>query len=474
MKKSSYSLSTFYLISWGLLLALFACRNDNRQADIYELITDTTSAETSSEPVPRHPEWSSNASIYEVNIRQYTPEGTFKAFQNQLSKVKALGTDIIWLMPIHPIGKKNRKGELGSYYAVQDYMAVNPEFGTMDDFKDLVKTAHAQGMYVIIDWVPNHTAWDHPWAKAHPDWYAKSKQGNFMPPKDTDWTDVIQLDYDNKELRAEMTKALEFWVKEADIDGYRCDVAGKVPTDFWNNVRPALDKIKPVFMLAEWETTDLHEKAFDMTYAWTLYDLMYKVSGGKANADSLKVYFEKDQKKFPEDAYRMLFVDNHDKNSWEGTMFKFGESLEAFVALTCVANGMPLIYTGQEIGLNRSLKFFEKDPITWADTLHPVGELYKKLIKLKKDTPALWNGASGGKMIFVENGKDSDVLSFTREKEGKKVLAIFNFSGKAQKIMLKDEKTLGNYTDFLGNKDVKINTKSGIELKPWEYKILLD
>jgi glycosidase len=473
MKQSSPLTTLLHVLSMGFLMALFACTTDNRQADIYELKTDPQNDSISAFR-SFHPEWSSNASIYEVNIRQYTPEGTFKAFQKYLPKIKALGTDIIWLMPIHPIGKKNRKGMLGNYYAVQDYKAVNPEFGTMEDFKDLVKTAHAQGMYLIIDWVPNHTAWDHDWVEAHPDWYAKNEQGNFMPPKGTDWTDVIQLDYSNKELRAEMTKSLEFWLKEADIDGYRCDVAGKVPTDFWNNVRPRLDKIKPVFMLAEWEKPDLHEKAFDMTYAWELYDLMNRVSQGKANADSLRIYFKEDQKKYPEDAYRMLFVDNHDKNSWEGTMFKFGESLETFIALTCVAKGMPLVYTGQEIGLNRSLKFFEKDPIEWTNELHPVGNLYKKLIKLKKDNPALWNGVSGGEMVFIDNDKASQVLTFIREKESKKVLAIFNFSDKAQKVTLKGEKILGNYIDFFSNKNFKISAKTSFDLKPWEYKLLLD
>ncbi len=460
-----------YLLIALLAWSFFACNSNpasRQEADISEADSITNRS-----PDSFHPDWSQNLSIYEVNIRQYTPEGTFKAFQKYLPNIKALGTEIIWLMPIHPIGEKNRKGELGSYYAVKDYTAVNPEFGTMEDFKELVKAAHAIGMYVIIDWVPNHTAWDHAWATDHPDWYAKDAKGAFTPPLGTDWTDVIQLNYENKELRTEMTKALEFWVKEADIDGYRCDVAGKVPTEYWNTVRPALDKIKPVFMLAEWEATDLHEKAFDMTYAWSLYDLMHRVSEGKGNADSLKKYFEKDLKVYPSDAYRMLFVDNHDKNSWEGTIFKFGKGLEAFVTLTCVAKGMPLIYTGQEIGLDRSLKFFEKDPITWSKELHPIGKLYQKLLKFKKGNPALWNGNFGGTMSFVENTQASAVLSFVREKEDKKVLAIFNFSDKDQTVSLTTESAFGEYKDFFAEgASMSINAKTSLELKPWAYKVL--
>ncbi len=454
---------------WACLL--FACNSnpENRQrANISEADSITTRKADSF-----HPEWSKNLSIYEVNIRQYTPEGTFKAFQKYLPNIKALGTEIIWLMPIHPIGEKNRKGELGSYYAVKDYTAVNPEFGTMEDFKELIKAAHAIGMYVIIDWVPNHTAWDHDWATEHPEWYVKDDKGEFTPPLGTDWTDVIQLDYQNRALRSAMTKALAFWVREADIDGYRCDVAGKVPTEYWNTVRPALDKIKPVFMLAEWEATDLHEEAFDMTYAWSLYDLMHRVAEGKSNADSLRNYFEKDLEAYPDDAYRMLFVDNHDKNSWEGTMFKFGKGLETFITLTCVAKGMPLIYTGQEIGLDRSLKFFEKDLITWQEELHPVGKLYQKLLTFKKENEVLWNGNFGGTMSFVENSQTKQVLSFVREKDDKKVLAIFNFSDKDQKISLTTEDAFGEYKDlFAEDAAVRIDAKTSQELKPWAYKVL--
>lgn len=251
-----------------LLLAIFAI-SCQKQAN-----KKTTSAiEEKYQPQEyvklNHPEWSKNAAIYELNTRQFTKEGTFQAAQTQLPRLKKLGVDIIWLMPIHPIGVKNRKGTLGSPYSVKDYYGVNPEFGSMQDLKNFVSAAHDQGMYVILDWVANHTSWDNNLVTEHPDWYDKDYKGDFRPTPWWDWSDIIDLDYSKPELRKYMTEALKYWVKEADIDGYRCDVAGFVPVDFWNNVRKELDAIKPVFMLAEWESRDLHAEAFDMTYAWS-------------------------------------------------------------------------------------------------------------------------------------------------------------------------------------------------------------
>lgn len=422
----------------------------------------------------QYPEWTKNLSIYEVNIRQYTKEGTFKAFMPHLSRIKKLGTNIIWLMPIHPIGQKNRKGKLGSYYAVQDYKAVNPEFGTMEDFKALVAKAHKLGMYVIIDWVPNHTAWDNTMAKTNPEWFEKGEDGNFTPPKGTDWTDVIQLDYSQKGLRKYMIEAFKFWLKEADIDGFRCDVAGKVPTDFWNEARVELDKVKSVFMLAEWESVELHEKAFDMTYGWTLYDRLHKVCLQKEgmNANTLRTYFKKELKNYPNSAYRMLFVDNHDKNSWDGTMFsQFGKGLETAIALTCVAKGMPLVYTGQEAGLDKQLKFFEKDEFTWKK--HEVGKLYQKLLKLKKKNEALWNGNFGGEMILTKNTNSQEVFSFLRKKEDKKIFAIFNFSDKIQTVKISSKEAFDSYKNYFSNKKTAIDKNSEIKLEAWAYYILV-
>ncbi|MCD4697158.1 MAG: alpha-amylase, partial [Bacteroidales bacterium] len=310
------------------------------------------------------PEWSKNANIYEVNIRQYTPEGTFKAFESHLPRLKNMGVNILWFMPIHPIGEKNRKGSLGSYYAVKDYKAVNPEFGTLKDFKSLVKTAHDMGFKVILDWVANHTSWDNQWIYDHPEWYSKDSLGQMIAP--FDWTDVADLNYDSKPLWDAMIDALKFWVTEADIDGYRCDVAGMVPTEFWERARKELDEIKPVFMLAEAEQADHHKSAFDMSYAWELHHIFNEIAKGKKTGDDLENYFVKNDSVYPSSAFRMTFITNHDENSWNGTvMERMGKTGLTFAMLSYTLPGMPLIYSGQEVGLNKRLEFFEKDKINW-------------------------------------------------------------------------------------------------------------
>ena len=247
------------------------------------------------QPVPyvqlKHPEWSKNATIYQLNVRQFSAEGTFRAAETQLPHIKALNVDIIWLMPIHPIGEKNRKGSLGSPYSVKDYYGVNPEFGTLDDLKHFIATAHHLGLKVILDWVPNHTAWDNPLAVQHPDWYQHDWKGNFRPTAWFDWADIINLDYRSPGLRKYMTDVMKYWVRDVDVDGYRCDVAGFVPVDFWNNLRKELDAIKPVFMLAEWESRDLHAQAFDMTYAWSWYEALNHLCLGKADVGALNNYY---------------------------------------------------------------------------------------------------------------------------------------------------------------------------------------
>jgi len=419
-----------------------------------------------------HPEWSKNASIYEVNIRQYTPEGTFKAFEEHLPRLKKMGVGILWLMPIHPIGEKNRKGTLGSYYAVRDFRAVNPEFGNMKDFESLVKKIHDLDMYLIIDWVANHTAWDHVWAATHPEFYAKDSLGNFY--HEADWTDVIKLDYQNTELRKQMLDAMVFWVKEKNIDGYRCDVAAIVPTDFWSTVRDTLDKIKPVFMLAEaWEPY-LHEKAFDMTYAWQFKDLLNDIAQGKKSADDLRKYYEENERvKYHTDAYRMLFTSNHDENSWHGTVFdRLGDAAEIGAVFGGVFRGMPLIYSGQEAGLDKKLEFFEKDTIKWRK--HKFEEIYSELLNLKVQNQALWNGNSGGEVVHLKTSGDTAVYSFVREKGEDRILALFNFSSEEQKFTLNDKQIVGEYENVFSGETVKLKQKANFRLPPWGYLIFAE
>lgn len=419
----------------------------------------------------KHPEWSKNATIYEVNIRQFTPEGSFKAFEAHLPRLKAMGVKILWLMPIHPIGEKNRKGLKGSYYSVKDYYAVNPEFGTLDEFKSLVGKIHGMGMYVIIDWVANHSAWDNALVTEHPEWYTRSPEGSFQPTPWYDWDDVIDFDFNQPEFRRYMTEVMKYWVREADIDGYRCDVAGFIPVDFWNNLRVELDAIKPVFMLAEWESRDLHARAFDMTYAWSLWDKMKQATTERKGISGLVEYMAHDVNTFPEDAFRMTFTDNHDKNSWEGNPFSnFGDGLEACMVLAGTINGMPLVYSGQEAGLNRSLSFFEKDLIEWKQ--HHFFDVYKTLFALKQENQALWNGAWGGTMQRIVNDKPSQVLSFAREKNGNRVIAIINFSDKPVTASLRSSLYAGAYSNVFANQSHSLHGEDIVNLPPWGYLVL--
>jgi len=421
----------------------------------------------------KHPEWSKNATIYQINTRQFTPEGTFRAAEQQLPRLKELGVDILWLMPVQKIGEKNRKGSLGSPYAVQDYYSVNPEFGNLDDLKHFVEAAHQQHMYVILDWVANHTSWDNVLVREHPEWYARDWKGAFTPTPWRNWTDIIDLDYSHPGLRKYMTDAMKYWVREVNIDGYRCDVAGFVPVDFWNNTRKELDAIKPVFMLAEWESRDLHAEAFDMTYAWSWYDAVHQITTGQQkNLDRLFEYYSWNQSAYPPNIVRMTFVSNHDKNAWDGTEFEqFGKGLEAAMVLSALGDGMPLIYNGQEAGNPKRLKFFEKDPIVWEP--HPNGDLYKKLFALKKKSTALWNAHWGGTMIAVPNSLPDKVFSFVRRNDTDKVFVVINFSDHPQTVTFKESLYQGKYTDYFGGQPVELGTSTKINLKPWGYQVFV-
>lgn len=423
------------------------------------------SQQSFSQPVA--PDWAKNSTIYEVNIRQFSKEGTFKSFQQHLPRLKELGVDILWLMPINPIGKLNRKGTLGSYYSVKDYVDINPEFGTKEDFKTLVDEIHNHGMHVIIDWVANHTAWDNKWVKTNPEFYTKDSSGNFVPPV-PDWSDVIDLNYDNKELWKEMISALKYWVSEFDIDGYRCDVAGMVPIEFWNEVRTELDKIKPVFMLAEWDTPEMHKFAFDMTYDWDLHKIFNGVYAKERNSSDIIKHILNDQKKYPDYAYRMQFTSNHDENSWNGTEYeRLGKAAEVFAVLTYVIPGMPLIYNGQEIGFNKRLEFFEKDSIIWKE--NKFEKLYKNLNELKERNKALWAGIESGSIDFINN--NNDILIIRRSKENKEVIGFFNLTEKETEANTRLEKASGVYISFNNDQQIELNGNFQLKLKPWSYII---
>jgi 1,4-alpha-glucan branching enzyme len=464
-------MKTLQLALLSIILIILGCQQTKETPG-----DNTASKSNPHEPTPyvkvTHPEWIKNASMYQINTRQFTQEGTFAAAEKELPRLKAMGVDIIMLMPIHPIGEKNRKGSLGSPYSVKDYYGVNAEFGTLQDLKQFVDTAHKQGMYVILDWIANHTAWDNALVDKHPEWYVTDYKGDFMPTAWFDWDDVIDLNFDSPELRAYMTDALKYWVKEANIDGYRCDAAGLVPLDFWNNARKELDAIKPVFMLAEWEGRDFHAEAFDMTYAWAWNDAVHKICTGKANVNALYNYYSWNEGFYPDGAIRMTFVSNHDKNSWDGTMWEqFGDGVAPAIVLSVVGEGMPLIYNGQEAGDSKRLAFFEKDPIEWKD--HYIGDLYKDLFALMKSNSALWHAEWGARMIKVPNSAESEVLSFVRRNDKDKVFAVFNFSATEKDVQFKDALYHGEYVDYFSKDPVSFGEASTLKLKAWDYKVFV-
>lgn len=416
------------------------------------------------------PEWTKTATLYQVNLRQFTPEGTLAAAEKQLPRIKALGADVVWLMPVHPIGEKNRKGSLGSPYSVRDYLAVNPEFGTLDDLRRFVARAHGLGMYVILDWVANHSAWDNPLVTRHPEWYERDWKGDFHPTSWWDWSDIIEFDYSQPGLRRYMTEAMKFWVREVGVDGFRCDVAHYVPLDFWNTVRAELDAIKPVFMLAEASFPELHARAFDATYAWAWNDALHHIWQGRTGVVALPHYYSERDNAYPREAMRLMMVSNHDKNAWEGTEFeRFGDAVPAAMVLSFVGDGMPLIYNGQEAGNPKRLEFFERDPIEWRE--HPNGELYRRLTALKKQNSALWNGAWGARMVPVANDQPGAVISFVRADAANKVFAAFNFTPRPVKVGFVHDLHAGRYSDWSTGATVTLERDAVLELPAWGYAV---
>lgn len=414
--------------------------------------------------------WSKNAVIYEVNVRQYTVEGTFNAFANRLPQLKELGVDVLWFMPIYPISKEARKGTLGSYYSVQDYKGINPEFGKAEDFKALVQKAHEMGFKVILDWVANHTGRDHIWMKQHPDWYVKDSLGHALAP--FDWTDAAKLDYKNTAMRSAMQESMAYWVKEFDVDGFRCDVAGEVPTDFWNDTRAKLNKIKPVFMLAEADKAELTKKAFNADYNWPLLGVMNDIAKGKKVATDIDKVLAHHDSIYPPTSFKMNFVTNHDENSWNGSEYeRMGAGVNAFVILSYTYPGIPLIYTGQEVGLKKRLSFFEKDTVAnWNNPA--VFSFYKKLNELKHTQPALAVGKNSGK--FIRYATTSPTLYiFERKVKGNEVLVVLNLSAQNQTINFTKAKPSGACTDYFQNMKTDASRLEGAMLMPWQYKVYI-
>lgn len=420
------------------------------------------------------PDWSRNASLYEVNIRQFTPEGTFEAIRPHLPRLQQMGVDILWFMPIHPISEVKRKGPLGSYYACSDYRAVNPEYGNKEDFAALVRDIHERGMRVIIDWVPHHTGWDHPWVKEHPEYFNKDSLGNITDPVNEEtgekwgWTDVAELNFNNAEMRREIIGDMRYWIDSFDIDGFRVDHAHGLPAEYWHEVSDSLANIgKPLFMLAEGEHDYLrNDSDFVATYAWKFHHAMNHVAQGKAKLIALDTILRNERREFTF-GYPIYFTSNHDENSWAGTVFeRLGDGHLTFAALAATIDGMPLIYSGQESGLDKRLEFFEKDTIDWGD--YKYADFYATLLTVKKRNQALWNGEDGG--LSERINKSDSIYAFSRSRNGDSFVGILNLTPEEASTEL--DTAIDPMQDIFTGEERSYSKGESITLGPWEYILL--
>jgi glycosidase len=425
----------------------------------------STTAITSAS-IDGHPAWIEQGNIYEVNTRQYTPQGTFRAFEASLPRLKDMGVQTLWFMPINPISVKDRKGPLGSYYAVSSYTAINPEYGNMDDWKHLVRKAHDMGFKVIIDWVPNHTGGDHPWLTSHPDFFVRDSITG-QPISQYDWTDTRKLNYKNPELVDSMIASMKFWITQSDIDGFRCDVAPAVPKEFWTRCITELHQLKNVFMLAEGNDAWLHEAGFDATYPWDAFNMMKLVAKGERPAFGIDSILQKVNSTYPKNAIRMYFTSNHDENSWNGADWQTmpGAVHAPFAVLTqTIERSVPLIYSGQEEPFLDSIRFFYKDTITFGQFKR--AGFYKTLLNLRKFNQALAANASFKKLA---TNNDAALYAFEREQGGDKVLVILNLSKDPQQISWKDQPSEKEWNNvFAGNKEP---VDKGFGIEPWGYAV---
>ena len=404
--------------------------------------------------------WAKNANIYEVNIRQYTTEGTFAAFAKHLPRLKDMGVKILWLMPVTPISKEVMQGTLGSYYACSSYTEINPEYGSFEDFKNLVDEVHQLDMKLIIDWVANHTGWGHHWAKEHPDWYVKDAAGNFT--EENGWHDVIDLDYDSAAMRAAMIDAMKFWVSKFDIDGFRCDMAHLVTLDFWKEARPACETIKQLFWLAECEVVEYHD-VFDATYTW---NWMHETEQFMKRSGSLDIVRNvlHSYSQYPQGSQKMFFTSNHDENSWNGTEYeKYGAAAKAFAVFTCTWKGMPLIYSGQELPNYKRLKFFDKDVIEWSSNIH-LHDFYKTLLSLHQ-TNAVAEGET-----FILPTNSNGLMAFMRRKDNEVVLVLLNLSNEDRlRLPVKHDWLKGTFENVFSQLQFQFNQQETFELQANEY-----
>lgn len=423
------------------------------------------------------PEWSKSATIYEVNVRQGTPAGTLKALEADLPRLRALGVDMLWIMPVQPIGKEKRKGSLGSYYAIADYRGINPEFGTRADMQALMTAAHTLGLKVILDWVANHSAFDHPWITQHPEYYVHKKDGTISNARDnenhdTDWTDVAELDYENPAMRQAMIADMRFWVDSLGVDGFRCDVAGGAPDDFWAQARDTLARAKPdLFWLAEAERPGAH-RSFNATYGWEWHHLMNDIAKGKKSFDDLARYVERGRTDYPAGAFRMYFTSDHDENSWNGTEFeRMGANHQAaFILAATMERSLPLLYTGQELGMTKRLRFFDKDTATGSDP--KLAAFYTAVFALKHAQPALANGAWGAPQVPLANTAGDRVYAFTRTAGANTVLVAVNMGDTPAAVAYTGLAATGAYTDWFSKAAATLGATGTLDVPAHGWRVL--
>ncbi len=419
--------------------------------------------------VYKRAEWLSTTNIYEVNLRQYSREGTINAFAKELPRLKDMGVEVLWFMPIYPIGKKNRKGTLGSYYSIMDYEAVNEEFGTIHDFKSLVDTAHSMGMKVIIDWVANHSAWDNVWTITHPEYFERDAAGNFKPPYD--WDDVIQIDHSSTPQQEAMINAMKFWVEHIDVDGFRADLAHLTPLDFWKKARTEIEPLKPgLFWLAETEEINYHQ-VFDASYAW---EWMHKTEDFYKNKVSISGVYDtlsKYNREFPAAAYHMYFTSNHDENSWNGTEYeKYGDMALALAVFSCTWSGIPMIYSGQELPNKKRLRFFDKDPIQWTND-HALHDFYQTLLKLRKHNPALRAADPEATTSYVKTTGNENIMAYLRKYDEDEVLVLMNVSAGRLGFAINDPNISGSFVNIFSKEENHFTADTFFEMQPWEFLV---
>ena len=424
----------------------------------------------------KNPEWSYSAILYEMNIRQFTTEGTFRAASERLPFLRSIGVDAIWLMPIYPIGEEDRKGSLGSYYSIRDYKGVNPEFGSEADLRDFITKAHALGIKILFDWVANHTARDARWISERPvDWYERDQEGRAKVP--WDWSDTAKLNYANREVWRGQIDAMRYWVEQFGIDGFRCDMAMLVPIEFWQEASAELHSIKSdIFMLAEAEEDNLFEGAFNMSYQWNIHHIMCDIAKGARRVWDLRNAMHAERQRYPREAMRLSFTSNHDENSWSGSeQSRFGRALEVMTAMTfLMPSTMPLIYTGQEVGYDHSFAFFDRDPI--PEELYKEGyatELYRRLADLKHSQRALDSGERGGDVIEIENNAKDCMMTFVREVADSRVVAIVNLSPYTIHADFRTGIYAGTYRDAISGERVILDEHVERDIAPWHYQILV-